>query len=70
LGVKRITITCDSDNIRSKKIPERLGFSLEATLKENRRKPVTNELSDTFIYTRYDLNNLPELLVTWENHHE
>jgi len=70
LGVKRITITCDIDNIRSKKISERLGFSLEATLKGNRRKPVTNEITDTLIYTRHDLNNLPDLLVTWGNHHE
>lgn len=70
LGVKRITITCDTDNIRSKKIPERLGFSLEGTLKGNRRKPLTNEISDTFIYSRYDLNGLPDLIVTWKNHNE
>jgi RimJ/RimL family protein N-acetyltransferase len=70
LGVKRITITCDIDNLRSKKIPERLGFSLEATLKGNRRKPSTNKITDTIIYTRYDLNNLPDLVVTWEDHNE
>lgn len=70
LGVKRITITCDRDNIRSKKIPERLGFFLEGTLKGSRRKPLTNEISDTLIYSRYDLNGLPNLVVTWENHNE
>lgn len=70
LGVKRLTITCDIDNIRSRKIPERLGFSLEATLKGNRRKPLTNEISDTLIYSRYDLNKLPNLAVTWKNHNE
>jgi len=70
LGVKRITITCDVDNIRSKKIPERLGFSLEGTLKGNRRKPLTNEISDTLIYSRYDLNGLPDLIVTWKNYNE
>jgi ribosomal-protein-serine acetyltransferase len=65
LGVKRISITCDADNERSKKIPERLGYVLEGTLKNNRRKPVTSELSDTLIYARYDLNDLPDLSVKW-----
>lgn len=66
LGVGRITITCDATNIRSRKIPERLGFSLEGTLKGNRRNPVTNKLSDTLVYSRYDLNNIPYLATTWE----
>jgi ribosomal-protein-serine acetyltransferase len=70
LGMKRLTITCDIDNVRSKKIPECLGFILEGTLKGNRRKQLTNEISDTLIYSRYDLNNLPNLAVTWENHNE
>lgn len=65
LGVKRITITCDVDNIRSKKIPERLGYTLEEILKANRKKPVTGELSDTLIYSRYDLKGLPNLIVEW-----
>lgn len=52
LGVKRITITCDADNVRSKKIPEKLGYTLEATLKANRRKPSTGELSDTLVYAK------------------
>lgn len=65
LGVKRIAITCDRDNVRSKKIPERLGYILEATLKNHRRKPVTGEISDTLVYARYDSEGLPELAVTW-----
>ena len=65
LGVKRIAITCDRDNVRSKKIPERLGYILEATLKNNRRKPVTGEISDTLIYARYDCEGLPDLDVSW-----
>ena len=64
LGMKRIAITCDIDNQRSKKISERLGFILEATLKTNRVK-VTGEISDTLVFTRYDLKGLPDLLVTW-----
>lgn len=65
LQVTRITITCDADNIRSRNIPERLGYTLEGTLKNHRRKPITNELSDTLIYSRYDLNGMPDLVATW-----
>lgn len=65
LGVKRITITCDIDNLRSKKIPERLGYTLEGVLKANRKKPITNEVTDTLIYSKYDLNGLPDLTVEW-----
>ena len=66
LGVRRITITCDVDNVRSKKIPESLGYALEGTLKANRKNPITDKISDTLIYAIYDLNGLPELEVTWE----
>ncbi|MCX7115388.1 MAG: GNAT family N-acetyltransferase [Gammaproteobacteria bacterium] len=65
LLAKRLTITCDIDNIASLRIPERLGYVLEATLKANRRKPITGELSDTLVYTKYDLAHLPPLNVSW-----
>lgn len=65
LRVKRITITCDKDNARSKNIPERLGYVLEATLKNHRRKPISGEISDTLVYARYDCDEMPELEVTW-----
>jgi RimJ/RimL family protein N-acetyltransferase len=65
LGAKRVAITCDIDNVRSKKVPERLGYLLEATLKYTKRKPLTNELCDTMIYTRHDDNALPDVTVTW-----
>ena len=65
LEVKRVTITCDVDNVRSQKIPEKLGYTLEATLKANRRKPITGELSDTLVYAKYEMNNLPPLSVEW-----
>lgn len=64
LNVKRIAITCDVDNRRSQKIPEQLGYQLEGTLKNHRRKP-TGEISDTLIYARYDLTMLPNLRVSW-----
>jgi RimJ/RimL family protein N-acetyltransferase len=65
LDVKRITITCDANNIRSKKIPERLNYPLEATLKSNRINLDNGKLSDTLIYAKFDLQGLPELDVIW-----
>jgi ribosomal-protein-serine acetyltransferase len=65
LGVKRITITCEAANIRSLKVAERLGYHLEATLKNNRTNIISGKLADTLIYTRYDLIGLPDLLVEW-----
>ncbi len=61
LGVKRMAITCDADNLQSRKIPERLGYDLEGRLKFHRRKPLDNQLSDTLIYARYNADNLTAL---------
>jgi RimJ/RimL family protein N-acetyltransferase len=65
LNVKRIAITCDIDNGRSKKIPERLGYQLESIMKSNRIKPTTDEVTDTLVYVRFGLSGLPELNVSW-----
>jgi ribosomal-protein-serine acetyltransferase len=64
LRVKRITITCDIDNVRSQKIPERLGYQKEAILKSNRIN-ADGKISDTVVYSRFDLSALPELTVKW-----
>lgn len=66
LKVKRLAITCDVDNERSKKVPERLGYSLESTMKANRVKPITGEVTDTLVFVRTNLINLPELKVSWK----
>jgi ribosomal-protein-serine acetyltransferase len=34
LGLNRVVVNCAVDNTRSRAIPERLGFNLEATLRE------------------------------------
>lgn len=65
MGVSRCTITCEKTNERSKKIAERLNYSFEATLKSSVRTVLTNELSDTLVYAKYDLSGLPELAVSW-----
>ena len=65
LKVKRLEIRCDVLNDRSKKIPERLGYHLESQLKWARINTETNQLSDTVVYVRHDLENLPNLPVQW-----
>lgn len=65
LKFNRFVITCDIENLKSKHIPEQLGFKLEGTLKNHRLRPRINQLSDTLVYARYNLLNLPELTVTW-----
>lgn len=65
LNVKRMAITCDLENIASQKVPERLGYQLEARLKAHRISSNTHVLSDTLIYARYDLQNLPDLNCSW-----
>lgn len=65
LGAKRIAITCDENNVRSKKIPERLGFEKEGTLKNNRMNLSTNKVSNTLIFAKHDLDNLSVLDVSW-----
>ncbi len=66
MKVERLGITCDVNNVRSKKLAERLGFVLEGKLKANRREPLTAKVSDTLVYARYDLVGLPDLAVNWK----
>lgn len=65
LNVKRIALTCDPDNFKSKNIAEKLGYTLEGRLKNHRIKPEIGKIGDTLIYAKYDLNDLPKLLVKW-----
>lgn len=65
LQANRLEIRCGIANIRSKKLAERLGFQLEGTLTNHRLDPHTKVLSDTLIYARTNLDNLPTLDVSW-----
>lgn len=60
MGVKRIEIRCDINNIRSKKIPESLAYYLEATLKSNRVHSLNGKPSDTLVYVKHSLEGLSE----------
>ena len=64
LSVQRIAITCDPDNIKSKNIPERLGYVLEGRLKNHRIKPNNGKVGDTLIYAKYGFTNHPSLNVS------
>ncbi len=57
LNLHRIQIKCDSDNINSKFIPERLGFKLEGVTREDHMKG--DRFSDGLIYglLRNEWNN-------------
>ncbi len=65
LKVHRIALTCDPDNIKSKNIAEKLGYTLEGRLKNHRRKPDSKTLGDTLIYAKYNCGNLPSINATW-----
>ena len=54
LEAKRVEIRCDSTNVRSIKIPERLGFELEGTLRNNLLSP-SGELRDTLVFAKIKL---------------
>ena len=52
LQARRIEIRCDAKNMKSRAIPETLGFSLEGILKNDDVSPDTNQLRDTCIYAK------------------
>lgn len=57
LHAKRVEICCDSKNVKSYKVPERLGFQLEGILR-NHRRDSCGELSDTRVYSIVSLDEL------------
>jgi RimJ/RimL family protein N-acetyltransferase len=65
LKAKRVEIRCDSENGRSKKIIDSLGFSLEGTLHSDALKPGQQGIRDTLVFARLNLDGLPDLEVSW-----
>jgi ribosomal-protein-serine acetyltransferase len=61
----RVQIKCNNENTASKRIPEKLGFTLEGILKNKEFNYHTKSASDTAEYARYDLQGLPHLEVNW-----
>jgi ribosomal-protein-serine acetyltransferase len=52
LKARRVEIRCDSLNARSKAIPERLGFTLEGTFRNDDVSADGSRLRDTFIFAK------------------
>lgn len=52
LEAKRLEIRCDTKNIKSRAIPERLSFTLEGIFKNEDRSPDTGQLRDTCVYAK------------------
>jgi len=53
LGARRVEIHCDERNERSRRVAERAGFELEATLRNHSVAP-DGRLRDTLIYVRLE----------------
>jgi ribosomal-protein-serine acetyltransferase len=52
LKARRVEIRCDSRNVKSRAIPERLGFTLEGVLKNDDISVDGNGLRDTCVYAK------------------
>ncbi|MDC3413163.1 GNAT family N-acetyltransferase [Terrihalobacillus insolitus] len=55
LKAQRVEIRCDSNNLKSRAIPERLSFMLEGILKNEDRSVDGKELRDTCVYSKVSL---------------
>ena len=55
LGAKRVEIRCDSKNVRSRRIPDRLEFKLEGTFRNDSLSP-SGELRDTLVFAKIEEN--------------
>ncbi|MBA2173781.1 GNAT family N-acetyltransferase [Halobacillus locisalis] len=52
LDMVRIEIQCESENVRSRAIPEKLGFQMEGIMRNDDRSVDGKRLTDTCIYSK------------------
>jgi RimJ/RimL family protein N-acetyltransferase len=65
LHAERVMIRCDARNIRSKAIPERLGFTFEGCLRRDSRG-TDGEIRDTLVYAMIP-DEYQRIRATWES---
>jgi len=65
MGMKRVTILCDEENLKSRAVPERLGFTLEVTARGIINTPHRDDLSVGCRYVRFDDAGLDDWQATW-----
>lgn len=59
LDARRIEIRCDTKNDKSRKIPEKLGFTLEGTFLQDDMSADGKSLRDTYVFAKVIDNPLP-----------
>lgn len=65
IGLKRVTISCDDENIKSIAISEALGFHLETKAKGLLTNPLGDDLRMGRRYVRFDSSGLEEEDISW-----
>jgi RimJ/RimL family protein N-acetyltransferase len=66
LGMRRIGLTHSAGNEASRRVAEKLGFSLEGVQKGANVLP-GGKIADRYCYARFDLTGLPSLDVQWQS---
>lgn len=66
LGARRVEIKCDSENLKSIRVPTTLGFEYDGTQRGTwYRRDRQNELASFTTYSRFSAEGLPVLDVRW-----
>ena len=65
LGMHRVRICCEKENIQAQLVPQRLGFQLVATLANSTIAVATGKPTDTVVYVCTKVDDLPMLEVQW-----
>lgn len=69
LGMRRIGLTHSRGNEASRRIAEKLGFSLEGVQRDANILP-GGKTADRCCYARFDVAGLPDLDVNWQDNHD